>query len=108
MNVSNYWWGSYTDDLKEKGYVDNGQEPPYKVILNPHSKEGNGKWVVIKFFTNDAWYSFCTRCGFLHPVSYHSLQVTNGSRYDKNREYNYCPQCGKRMIKTKKTRRKGY
>ena len=30
-----YWWGSYTDELKEEGYIDNGQELPYKIMLNP-------------------------------------------------------------------------
>lgn len=85
------WWGEYTEDLANEGYIENGDEPPYKFVREP-----NGKWQIIKFLRNIAIYSFCENCGFVHVTSKnnHSLIM----EYDESQEYNYCPMCGDKML----------
>lgn len=104
-----YWWGTYTKELEAEGWNYNNESPPFKILLQKHSKSKNGEWKVIRFYHDGAWYSWCDRCGYVHAVSKDwTNDMDNANRYDRRREFNYCPQCGKRMIKTKKTRRRGY
>ena len=45
--MSKYWWGEYTEDLKTQGWIENGDEPPYKLITT------NGKWEVLSIRTQN-------------------------------------------------------
>ena len=29
--MAQYWWGEYSDEFVEKGWIDNGKSPPYKM-----------------------------------------------------------------------------
>lgn len=31
--MSQYWWGEYTDELAEKGWIDNGEDPLYRLCF---------------------------------------------------------------------------
>lgn len=84
-----HWWGEYTIDLMREGWLDNGDEPPYRVIGQ------NGKWEIIKFYTDAAIYSYCTKCGFTH--SCYKGDLNFGYVYAFEKEYNYCPKCGEYM-----------
>lgn len=86
-----YWWGRYTEDLKNEGYIENGEEPPYKIITH------NGKWTVIKFYGDGAIYSCCENCEFIHPC--YKIEDYLMTTYDLDNEYNYCPICGEYMHK---------
>ena len=61
----------------------------------------NGKWQVVRFRGNAAYYSFCPYCGYTHDC-YHDIRnpVTEeweGIEYAPEKEFNYCPMCGERM-----------
>lgn len=103
-----YWWGTYTKKMENDGWIYNGSNVPYKIKLQPNEGK-NGKWWVIQFYNNMAWYSYCDRCNYIHAVSKEGTDsISSPDKYDKSREFNFCPRCGKRMIKTKKTIRRGY
>lgn len=85
-----YWWGEYDDNLKEKGWIDNGEEPPYKLITT------NGKWKVIRFYHDGAFYSWCQNCGYTHSCFKESKDWP--IKYDPEKEFNYCPICGTDML----------
>ena len=94
--MAQYWWGEYTDELAEKGWIDNGENQPYKLITT------NGKWEVIRFYCDGALYSFCPACGYTHSC-YHYVRnpVTEeweGIVYASEKEFHYCPMCGMSML----------
>ena len=31
--MSQYWWGEYTDELAEKYWIDNGEDPLYRLCF---------------------------------------------------------------------------
>lgn len=91
MKKMSNWWGEYTEDLAKKGYVENGENQPYKFVREP-----NGKWEIIKFLIDSAIYSCCPNCGFIH-ATYKNAHLTY-CEYDESQEYNYCPMCGDKML----------
>lgn len=88
--MSKYWWGEYTEDLKTQGWIENGDEPPYKLITT------NGKWEVIRFYHDGAFYSYCTECSYMHPCYKHREDFF--IEYAPEKEFNYCPICGMKML----------
>lgn len=94
--MAKYWWGEYNDEYAKKGWIDNGENPPYKLITT------NGKWEVIRFCHDGAFYSFCPACGYSHSC-YHNIRnpITDewtGIEYAPEKEFNYCPMCGMSML----------
>lgn len=60
----------------------------------------NGEWYIIKFWGDGALYSFCDYCGHTHPCWKH-VKDEEGFwilEYAPEKEYNYCPKCGVRML----------
>ena len=62
----------------------------------------NGTWEVIRFRGDLALYSFCHYCGHIHPC-YKNERDENGKFtlkvvYAPEKEYNFCPMCGTRML----------
>ena len=82
--------GEYTEDLKTQGWIENGDEPPYKPITT------NGKWEVIRFYHDGAFYSYCTECSYMHPCYKHRENFL--IEYAPEKEFNYCPMCGMKML----------
>lgn len=105
------WWGVYTPDMEEEGWIYNGADVPYKIKLYPNEGK-NGKWWVLRFYHDGAWYSYCDSCGYYHNTSTPFKDMCNitfdGNRYDPQKEFNYCPICGKKMLKNKMTKKRGY
>ena len=58
----------------------------------------NGAWEVIRFRGNAAIYSFCPYCSFIHPCYKESFVDNWLVEYAPEKEYNYCPKCGTRML----------
>ena len=88
--ISNdYWWGTFTPELAKEGWVDNGEEPPYKKYGD------NGRWTQIRFYHDGAIYSYCKCCGYSHNATDRSGPWA--ATYDPKREFKYCPECGKNM-----------
>ena len=58
----------------------------------------NGLWEVIRFRGNAALYSFCTNCGYLHPCYKNHLGSNFAIEYAPEKEFNYCPMCGTKML----------
>ncbi len=73
--------------------TDDGDE--YRVIGN------NGEWQIIKFRGDGAFYSWCPHCGYTHAcykdVRNPVTQEWEGIDYAPEKEFNYCPMCGKDM-----------
>ena len=86
-----YWWGSFTPELAKEGWVDNGEDPPYKKLGD------NGRWMQIRFYHDGAIYSYCKCCGFIHDCSKQIKDMPWRGEYDPVNEYKYCPECGKNM-----------
>lgn len=54
-----------------------------------------GLWMIFKFRGDGAFYSFHPNCGFYH-VNYYTTK--DGIFYNKEKEFSYCPNCGKNML----------
>lgn len=60
----------------------------------------NGEWEVIKIWGDGAYYSFCCHCGYMHSC-WKSVKDEEGFwmvEYAPEKEFNYCPSCGARML----------
>lgn len=62
----------------------------------------NGEWEIIRFRGDAAIYSFCPYCGYTHPCYKdergENSEFTFKIVYAPEKEYNYCPICGTRML----------
>ena len=60
----------------------------------------NGHWEVIRWRHDVAYYSFCPFCGYMHSC-YKNNRNEDGTWgmpiYAPEKEFNYCPMCGKDM-----------
>ena len=60
----------------------------------------NGYWNIVRFRGDAAIYSWCPRCGHVHPCykeafnkeGHHSVE------YAPEMEFIYCPMCGAQML----------
>ena len=62
----------------------------------------NGKWEIIKFKGDGAFYSFCPSCDYIHScyknVRNYDTGQWEGIKYAPENEFNYCPMCGEKML----------
>ena len=88
---------------KFSDYQYNGSDSRYKVLFR------NGDWLVIKFIHDGAFYSYCLNCReYLHATSILSNPEFI-TRYSPEKEFTYCPCCGSKNLKNKKsTKKKNY
>ena len=60
----------------------------------------NGYWKVIRWRGDCAYYSFCPFCGYQHTC-WQEQRCEDGSwggiEYAPEKEFKYCPECGKKM-----------
>lgn len=56
----------------------------------------NGKWEVIRFYHDGAFYSYCTECSYMHPCYKHRENFF--IEHAPEKEFNYCPMCGMKML----------
>ena len=85
---------------KFSDYQYNDNNPRFKVLFR------NGDWLVIKFINDGAFYSYCLKCReYLHATSIlDNLEFI--TRYSPEREFTYCPLCGNKNLKNKKSAKK--
>lgn len=85
---------------KFSDYQYNDNDPRFKVLFR------NGDWLVIKFINDRAFYSYCLNCReYLHATSIlDNLEFI--TRYSPEREFTYCPLCGNKNLKNKKSAKK--
>ena len=85
---------------KFSDYQYNDNDPRFKVLFR------NGDWLVIKFINDGAFYSYCLNCReYLHATSIlDNLEFI--TRYSPEREFTYCPLCGSKNLKNKKSAKK--
>lgn len=85
---------------KFSDYQYNGSDSRYKVLFR------NGDWLVIKFIHDGAFYSYCLNCReYLHATSILSNPEFI-TRYSPEKEFTYCPCCGSKNLKNKKSAKK--
>lgn len=62
---------------------------------------GNGKWEIVKFRGDGAFYSLCPFCGHIHSCWKNKRNPDTaeweGIEYASENEFNYCPMCGENM-----------
>ena len=60
----------------------------------------NGEWEVIKIRGDGAYYSYCPYCDYMHSC-WKNIMHEDGlwvTEYAPEKEFNYCPKCGTRML----------
>lgn len=60
----------------------------------------NGRWEIIRFRGDGAYYSYCPYCYHIHPC-YKEVRNNDGFlsvEYAPEKEYKYCPMCGAQML----------
>lgn len=78
--------------------------PQDKMDLHDHFidlKKRNGKWVIGKWYGDTVIYSKCPVCGFSHETyrnAYHEDEKQFCLEYNEEKEYNFCPICGTKML----------
>ena len=65
------------------------------------SGQRNGKWIIGKWYGDVTIYSRCSVCGFEHTAYRNNYCRNDGVahvKYDKEKEYNFCPMRGTKML----------
>lgn len=85
--------------MENREWIENEFGEKYQII------QKNGTWKVIRFYGDGALYSFCDKCGFIHPCYKDEIKRNENDNiidfkivYDKENEYIYCPKCGRKKI----------